>query len=55
MPKNAKQEKGLRGYGIGRSCDPSGYGNRGLFQSERRQSRCAGIISAIGEGRFGPR
>ena len=22
----AKQEKGLRGYGIGRSCDPSGYG-----------------------------
>jgi hypothetical protein len=26
----AKQEKGLRGYGIGRSCDPSGYGNRGL-------------------------
>src|ERR1700730_5820696 len=27
----AKQEKGLRGYGIGRSCDPSGYGNRGHF------------------------
>jgi len=26
----AKQEKGLRGYRIGRSCDPSGYGNRGL-------------------------
>src|SRR3979409_2726828 len=32
MPmKLRNKKKGLPGVGIGRSCDPSGYGNRGLF------------------------